>query len=362
MNTFEDLIEEVQKPGLCHRCGGCVTFCNAMNYGALELDEDGKPRYLAPDRCLECGICYVICPEIEDITEETRQHAGWKPPFGRVLELTIARTKDHKILERATDGGVVTGLLLKLLDDNLIDGAIVTRPMDRYHREPHLALTREEIINASGFFFDTSHGMKKYSDKYVTYATIEAFGAVVRKGIKRVAFVGTPCQIETVRRMQALSLVPSETIKYCFGLFCAGNYSFGKNQRKQLSDIGGFAWREVKKINIKNDLVIHFQDGATTHIMLDELEFMKRFACYFCQDYAAELADISFGGVGAKDGWTTVVARTIKGKSILTDAKKTVLEECNYSRAAVEAKKALTMVTSLSERKKAAAAEGRSAL
>ena len=45
MKTFTDLINEVQKPGLCHRCGGCVTFCTAINYGALELDAEGKPRY-----------------------------------------------------------------------------------------------------------------------------------------------------------------------------------------------------------------------------------------------------------------------------------------------------------------------------
>ena len=42
MKTFTNLIEDVQKPGLCHRCGGCVTFCTAINYGALELDSEGK--------------------------------------------------------------------------------------------------------------------------------------------------------------------------------------------------------------------------------------------------------------------------------------------------------------------------------
>ena len=48
MKTFSHLIEEVQKPGLCHHCGGCVTFCTAINYGALELAEDGAPRYKDP--------------------------------------------------------------------------------------------------------------------------------------------------------------------------------------------------------------------------------------------------------------------------------------------------------------------------
>jgi coenzyme F420 hydrogenase subunit beta len=45
MKSFTNLIQDVQKPGLCHRCGGCVTFCSAVNFGALELDPEGKPRY-----------------------------------------------------------------------------------------------------------------------------------------------------------------------------------------------------------------------------------------------------------------------------------------------------------------------------
>jgi len=362
MKTFENLMEEVQKPGLCHRCGGCVTFCSAVNYGALELDGNGKPQYKDVNKCTECGICHAICPENDELTDEIRLNVGWKPPIGRILELTIARAKDPRVLKNATDGGVVTGLILKLFDDRLIDGAIVTRPVDRFHREPHLALTRDEIINAAGFFFDTSHGMKNYSDKYLTYSTIEAFGAVIKRGVKRLVFVGTPCQIETVRRMQALSLVPSETIKYCFGLFCAGNFVFGEKQRKQLARIGRFDWADVRKINIKEDLLIHLKDGKCIRIILDELEFMKRFACYFCKDYTAELADISFGGVGAEDGWTTVVARSSIGKSILTDAKKAVLEECNYEHGISEAKKAIGIVSKLSDQKKAAAINNRKAL
>ena len=112
MKTFNDLIEEVQKPGLCHRCGGCVTFCTAVNFGALELDSEGNPRYADEDKCIECGLCHTICPEIDELVEETQKRLAWQPPIGRVLETSISRSTDANIRQKATDGGVVTALLV----------------------------------------------------------------------------------------------------------------------------------------------------------------------------------------------------------------------------------------------------------
>jgi len=60
MKTFAHLIQEVQEKGLCHHCGGCVAFCTANNYRALELGEAGRPRYRNKEKCIECGICYSM--------------------------------------------------------------------------------------------------------------------------------------------------------------------------------------------------------------------------------------------------------------------------------------------------------------
>ena len=56
MKSFTDLIQDVQKPGLCHRCGGCVTFCSAVNFGALELDSEGKPRYADEGSAIQSAL------------------------------------------------------------------------------------------------------------------------------------------------------------------------------------------------------------------------------------------------------------------------------------------------------------------
>ncbi|MEE9496941.1 MAG: Coenzyme F420 hydrogenase/dehydrogenase, beta subunit C-terminal domain [Desulfobacterales bacterium] len=328
MKTFHNLVEDVQKPGLCHRCGGCVTFCTAVNYGALELDAEGKPRYSDEDKCIECGLCYSICPEIDELDEETKKRLAWNPPIGRIIETGIVRATDPNVRKRATDGGAVTALLLHLFKSGRIDGAIVTKQSGPFRREPFLAVSEADILDAAGFFFDTSHGMKSFSDYYVTYGQIREFEPLIKKGLQRVAFVGTPCQIKSVRRMQTLNIIPSDTIKFCLGLFCSGNFVFGKNQQEKIAKIGGFQFKDVKKINIKEDLIIHLNSGEVKTMMLDELEFMKRFACYFCPDYSAEYADVSFGGIGAKEGWTTVITRTPVGRAIVADARsKNAIED-----------------------------------
>lgn len=363
MKTFHNLVEDVQNPGLCHRCGGCVTFCTAVNYGALELDAEGKPRYGDEDKCIECGLCYSICPEIDELDEETKKRLAWNPPIGRIIETGIVRATDPNVRKRATDGGAVTALLLHLFKSGRIDGAIVTKQSGPFRREPFLAVSEADILDAAGFFFDTSHGMKSFSDYYVTYGQIREFEPLIKKGLQRVAFIGTPCQIKSVRRMQTLNIIPSDTIKFCLGLFCSGNFVFGKNQQEKIAKIGGFQFKDVKKINIKEDLIIHLNSGEVKTMMLDELEFMKRFACYFCPDYSAEYADVSFGGIGAKEGWTTVITRTPVGRAIVADARsKNAIEDNRRGDYQKLHSQALQKVNAWSVKKKDTALKNRKTL
>ena len=97
--------------------------------------------------------------------------------------------------------------------------------------------------------------------------------------------------------------------------------------------------------------------------MLEELEFMKRFACYFCPDYSAEYADVSFGGIGAEQGWTTVITRTPVGRAIVADARsKKAIEdnrEGNYQKRIAQA---LKKIKNWSTKKRDAALKNRKTL
>jgi coenzyme F420 hydrogenase subunit beta len=264
-----------------------------------------------------------------------------------------ARASHPEVRARGTDGGLVTSLLIDLLDRGRIDGAIVSRRASPFHRQPWLAKSKEELLEAAGFHFDTSHGMMHFSEIYSTFSpSVLGLSHIVKGHLNRVALVGTPCQINALRRMESLGIVPADSIKFLFGLFCTGNFYFGSEQRRVLEQIGNFRWEDVRKINVKEELMVHLHRGEVRYLPLDKLDFMKRYACQYCDDYAAEYADLSFGGLGAPEGWTTVIARTPRGCQVVDEATGLNIEPCNYQDNPRWAFQAMAKVLEQSEKKK----------
>jgi coenzyme F420 hydrogenase subunit beta len=272
---------------------------------------------------LDCGLCYTICPETHELEDELRDKFYWDLPIGPVIETFSAQSRDAAVLEKASDGGVITSLLLDLLDSGSIDGAIVSRPTGPFTREPYLATSKQEILDAAGFTLKISHGMQLFSQRYSPDAiSVKELRPLMQKKLHRVALVGTPGQIKSVRKMEHLNLVPADSIKYYFGIFCYGNFNIGSQERSYMERMGGFRWEDIHKLNLKGELLIHLKDGRKVRFSLQDLEFMKSYACRFCPDLTAEFADISFGSLGADLGWTTVITRTLKGHSVVNQAAK----------------------------------------
>ena len=94
----------------------------------------------------------------------------------------------------------------------------------------------------------------------------------------------------------------------------------------------------------------------------DEPECRKRLACCFCPDCAAEGADLSFGGIGARDGWTTVITRTPVGRAVMADARSKAIKEDRQEKQPGAAAKALKKIRTWSARKSKTAEKNRKSL
>lgn len=318
IKTFAALEEEVVQPGLCAQCGGCISFCSAGQLNALGLDDQGLPHLVAPKRCLACGICHLVCPLTHDLDAELRQTFAPQGPAGGVRQAASARATNAAVRRVATDGGVVTALLLYLLDRGLVDGALVSRRTEMGGRIPTIATDREGVIAAAGsHFLGTTH-LEQLGEQYSTYApTVPAIKGLEANSLRRVAMVGTPCQINAVRKMQCLSIVPADVITYTIGLFCLENFRF---TAEGLQSLIGVHLDEIAKINIKDEFLVTLTDGRTLELPLERLEPLARPACLACTEFANEYADIAVGGLGSPAGYTTTLVRSDKGWRLWAEA------------------------------------------
>jgi len=332
VKSFKDLVTEVQDRGICGRCGGCLAFCSAGEFHALRADRDGMPVMVDESKCLQCGICYLICPQIKVLDQELRQKTGWKAPIGPARKLVSARARSRKIRQAATDGGVVTALLTHALKKHLIQAAIVSRRVGPLSREPMVATSAEELIQAAGSHFEESQHLHKVGERYTTFSpSVREVRSLGKRDIHKVALVGTPCQIFTMKKMQLLKVLPADSITLTIGLFCMENFSFNTKTRRALERKLAVKLGQVRKLNIKDDVIVTTAKKETLHIPFDVMDEFARPACFACTDFANEYADISCGGVGSPDGYTTAVLRTTAGEALYNRAKRDgAIEELTF--------------------------------
>jgi len=329
---FRDLVAEVQERGICGKCGGCLAFCSAGEFHALSAGDDGTPVMADESKCLRCGICYLICPQIKALDRELREKTGWKPPIGPQRELVSARAHSPKIRNVATDGGVVTALLTYALRKHLVQAAIVSRRAGPLSREPVVVTSPEELIEAAGSHFDESKPVEALGAGYTTFSpSIREVKSLGQRDLHKIALVGTPCQIFTVKKMQLLNVLPADSIVLTIGLFCMESFSFGAKTRRALERKLSVKLGQIRKLHTKDDVIVTTAKKETIHIPFSVMDEFARPACLACTDFSNEYADISCGGVGSPDGYTTVLLRTTAGETLYNRAKEDgAIEELRF--------------------------------
>jgi len=319
LKTFQDLIKEVHEKGICQECGGCTSFCSAAFEEVIGFKKpNSPPEYVNKDACLECGICYYLCPQthiLDDELNKTYKFTDFKSmPLGHSEDIFSCQSTDPDFLKYGTDGGVVNSIINYMIEKKLIDGAIVAKVQGPFSREAMFAGDKMDLIKGSGIKLEISTQLDEIQN-FCTYT--RSIPQLNHYKFKKLAIVGTPCQIYTIRCMQNLGVTPSEYIEICLGLFCYHNFLFDKSQIKRFEKDFDVKFENITKINIKEDLILKIDpEGRVVHIPFDKIVNYVRPACFSCADFTNIYSDISFGGLGSPDKYTTVIPRTEKGKKL----------------------------------------------
>lgn len=217
---------------------------------------------------------------------------------------------DDRILRVCQDGGVVTSLLNFALKKGIIDGAALSGVDENepLRAVPRLALTENNLVQCAGTRYNYS-------------PNILAFGEGLERGKERLAFVGTPCQIQAIRRIQHLPLRRfSDHLSLTIGLFCSACFTYDGLVKDFISGKMGIDPSSIKKLNIKGQLIITMKSGDVKTVPLKEIRKYTARCVEGCSDFSAELADVSVGGLGLED-WTMTILRTEFGERVFMEAK-----------------------------------------
>ncbi len=302
------MLKSVAHIAHCYGCGVCAINCGQK---AIEMQLDKYGFYhpvVDANKCTDCGLCRKNCAYLDNrlaVEEKMPQEwfAGW--------------SEDAETVASCSSGGVAYELAKKAISSGY--KVIGVRYDVEKGRAEHIVCARMEDLEQTK------------GSKYLPSYTVDAF-AQIKKGEKWMV-VGTPCQIDSLRRYVKMRKMDDDVMLVDF--YCHGVPSYTmwrKYSELMLHDgnVKGIAFRAKKnyatgeKIDWHNSYVVtsedrngeKYQPGIQQHrdwfgyYFLDNLCLGEQ--CYEKCKYKMYkcAADIRIG-----DAWTSTYGDNEKGVS-----------------------------------------------
>jgi coenzyme F420 hydrogenase subunit beta len=318
---WKELYEEVITSGLCTGCAGCVIACPHDVIGYDHVQGGYTPFHLedelGPDNCIHgekgCTSCTRACPRFRAWEPEADEHLFARTrdpedPVGVYQDILLTRAADDTVHRVGQDGGLVSAILLWLLDNDYIDGALVSYlegDGSSWVAKPGVATTHDEVLAAAG---------SRYTYSANTLAVREA----TERGLERLALVGMSCQSSMPPIMWSRKVGKAgKPFLFNIGLLCSKTFDDAIFE-ELLETKYGLLRADITKVNIKGVFQIWTRDGTYREVSLKECHAWTRAGCDHCPDFAAEHSDIATGGIGKDNDWTLTIVRTDLGREVMT--------------------------------------------
>ncbi len=311
---WQELDSEIIKAGKCLYCGACGAFCSNIKFDSeKEIPvEDGSCKDVSTCRD-GFGLCYNICPKTGTDQIPLSLLDKWvfakeqEKILGHYIEIISSRVADSAREKIPMEAGPITALLWIAMENKLIDSAIITDKDENFNPFPIIASNQNELFKGIGY---------KPSQNPI----LSLIGEAINKEFTDIAVVGTPCQIQGLKKLQnhpRFDYEAHDLISLAIGTFCFGTF----HNQKLLEYYKEFNInsREIQRIfTDRNNFKLKIRTNSKTYEIPYNHLYDKaiRNACFACSDYTASFADISVGEIGSESEWKTVIIRTPRGKEI----------------------------------------------
>lgn len=324
--TNSDPLTRVVSGGFCIGCGACAAIPN----GGLSMRLDSYGCYV-PSRVSESvdgtfESFDAICPfsgnsaDEDELATKLFQSEGGKldDGVGRYVATYVGHAASPEERATGSSGGLATWLLCRSLQDGVVDAVVHVAPSGGEGLFSYTVSRSPEAVRA---------GSKS------RYYPVELSGVldIIRRVPGRYAIVGIPCFIKAINLLRSCEPALAERIVLTVGIFCGHLKS--AQFTEYLVECLGHDVREAKTVDFRKKLELRsasdygfeavMQDGTTATRPMSEIYggnwgygFFKYEACNYCDDVAAETADVAFGDAWLPEyitdsgGTNVVVVRT----------------------------------------------------
>ncbi|MDX3912681.1 MAG: Coenzyme F420 hydrogenase/dehydrogenase, beta subunit C-terminal domain [Pseudosphingobacterium sp.] len=321
-----NIIENIDKLGLCLGCGLCESVCGKENV-EMRLGEDGffhpnvKNNNIEKSRIIE-----QICPGtniVNDIPFD-KEESIW----GHIEKLWAGFSTDNDIRTRGSSGGIASAIAIYLLENKIVDSILqVGGDVNDYERNSlKVSRSRQDVLNCA-------------SSRYAPALIFDKiFDILNSKGGESFCFIGKPCDISALKNFLVAYPQFRHRFKLTISIVCAGLPSF-QGTREIINEFqatapvrnlvyrgngwpGYFSFVDATEKTYKKTYNDSWGKTLNKHL---------KFRCKVCPDGIGIQADIAVGDAwetddgypdfSEKDGRSLVIARTRAGVEILNQAE-----------------------------------------
>lgn len=328
MTSLSPSLSQIAKSRSCAGCG----LCAALSQGSVEMamSDDGylrpQQRHFVPEKVER--LISETCPglNLSQLPSEQNHHMLWGPMVG----VRSGASTDIELRRHASSGGVISGLLLYLLEAGVVDYILQTAA-DSKHPLGNMTVrsaNRDDIYKAAGSRYAPSAPLSDI----LTY--------LERPG--KFALVAKPCDIAAVRALAKQDPRIDKKIPIMISFFCAGIPS--EEGARAILDELNVDEKEVTSFKYRGDGWPGFATATLKNGNKKSMSYASswgnilskhvQFRCKICPDGSGGSADIVCADAWHSDDLGYPLFEEKKGRSLIisrTEFGETTLKSAEAS-------------------------------